>query len=62
MNNTFLLIRISLIIGAKYRMADYSWSNSFMMSNSERQSKLVEVQEKTMVSRLRSLKHLLEAT
>ena len=56
MNNTFLLIRISLIIGAKYRMTDYSWSISFMMSKPDGQSELVEVQEKIMVSRLRNLK------
>ena len=54
MNNTFLLILITLILGAKYRMADYSWSIPFMMSKPERQSKLVEVQEKIMVSRLRN--------
>lgn len=59
MDNTFLLILIPLILGAKYRIADYSWSISFMMSKPERQSKLVEVQQKIMVD---SLKHLFEAT
>lgn len=49
MDNTFLLILIPLILGAKYRIADYSWSISFMMSKPERQSKLVEVQKKIMV-------------
>ena len=44
-------------------MADYSWCISFMMSKPERQSKLVEVQEQIMVSRLKyQFKHLLEAT
>ena len=53
MNNTFLLILIPLILGAKYKMADYC-SISFMMSKPEKQSKLVEVQENFMVSRLRN--------